>query len=446
MPPDAPSPPVATRLATHLARRRRRLLAEWRRRVAADPTLTTASRLSRTQFEDHVPQVLDAFEHRLLELDRRAPAAGETPAEEAAQSAENHGLHRWQQGYDQRETIREWHHLQMCLLEEIDLLEGDASTVQPDDHRGLSRARRELTALCLDGIEKSAARFMEMHRAEAALRLHDLERAMSHLVTIEAQRAAVLREAAHDLRGNVGTLRTVSTLLARPGLSEDAREAASGALYRGVTSLHALLNDLLDLSRLDAGLERRATEPFDAVRLLVDQCDAMQHVARDAGLFLRFEGPDTLPVEGDPIKIVRIVQNLALNALRCTARGGVIVHCEHCEPGSSTVPRWMLTVQDTGPGMPEDTGSAIARHLKEATTEAGDIAAQAVPDGDGDADRPELLASRSAGEAAHGESGEGLGLAIVKRLCELLDAGIDLETGAGKGTTFRIVFPAAYPD
>jgi signal transduction histidine kinase len=444
MQPDLPSTSVATRLAARLARRRRHLLGEWRRRVAADPVLTTANRLSRTQFEDHVPQVLDAFERRLLELDRPTPRAGQTSGEAAAQSAENHGLHRWQQGYDQRETIREWHHLQMSLLAEIDRFEDDAGGGPAADRAAMAAARRALTELCLDGIEQSAARFMQMHRAEAALRLQDLERAMSHLVSIEAQRAAVLREAAHDLRGKVGTLRTVSTLLARPGLPEDARELASGALFRGVSSLHTLLDDLLDLSRLDAGLERRATESFDAARLLADQCDALRQVAHDAGLFLRFEGPPALPVSGDPVKIVRIMQNLVLNALRCTTHGGVVVHCALCEPAANAAPRWTLIVQDTGPGMPDDTRSPLARHLKEATTEACDLAELASPHGD--VHRPALLASRSEGDPMPAAAGEGLGLAIVKRLCELLDAGIDLETGAGKGTTFRIVFPAAYTD
>jgi signal transduction histidine kinase len=436
----ARSPAVATRLSAHLSRCRRALLAEWRRRVETDPDLTTAGRLSRTQFEDHVPQALDAFERRLLELDRPRPSVGESPTESAGQSAEDHGLHRWQQGYDQRETIREWHHLQLCLLDEIDRFAAATAC----DPKALSAARRALTALCLDGIEKSAMRFMELHRAEAAARLHDLEKAMSHLLDIEAQRTAVLREAAHDLRGNVGTLRTATTVLARPDLTDETRAAASGALHRGVASLHELLTDLLDLSRLDAGLERRHAEPFDAAALLADLCHTLQPVAREARLFLQYDGVDALPVEGDPVKVMRIVQNLVLNALRCTRRGGVVVRVAPCEPVRNASGCWMLTVQDTGPGMPDDRTSPLAQHLKDATAESGELAAQASPVSD--PDLPALLASQSPVSAAPDDEGEGLGLAIVKRLCELLDAGIELDTAAGKGTTFRIVFPASYPD
>jgi signal transduction histidine kinase len=437
---------VATRLAGHLSRRRSALLAEWRRRVEADAALTTVGRLSRLQFEDHVPQVLDAFERRLRELDRPRPRIGDSPAQDAAQSAEDHGLQRWQQGYDQRETIREWHHLQLCLLDEIDRFETDVVR----EPRTLSAGRRALTELCMQGIERSAARFMQMHRAEAAVRLHDLEQAMSHLVDIEAQRAAVLREAAHDLRGNVGTLRTASTVLARHDLSQDVRAAASGALYRGVASLHELLTDLLDLSRLDAGLERRVVAPFDAARLLADLCDTMQPVADEAGLFLRYDGAAALPVRGDPVKVRRIAQNLMLNALRCTQLGGVVVHGAPCERTPTTSPCWALTVQDTGPGIPEVRSSPLAQHLKDATDVSAELAhLSASTSADGDAGRPALLASQSiapdARLAARAPGGEGLGMAIVKRLCELLDAGIELDTAAGRGTTFRIVFPSAYP-
>src|ERR1700730_11376352 len=91
-------------LAQHLSARRSDVLRSWQRAVELDPELTTSSGLSRAQFNDHIPQVLDAFERRLQAQD---PVEKELAFEDQKASAAEHGPHRWQQGYHQRETIRE---------------------------------------------------------------------------------------------------------------------------------------------------------------------------------------------------------------------------------------------------------------------------------------------------------------------------------------------------
>ena len=92
-------------LASYLAGRREQILHAWLRAVELDPHLTTPSSISRAQFNDHIPQVLDAFERRLQAQDPEDKAQAHS---EQQQSAAEHGLHRWQQGYNQREAIREW--------------------------------------------------------------------------------------------------------------------------------------------------------------------------------------------------------------------------------------------------------------------------------------------------------------------------------------------------
>ena len=84
-------------LALHLSTQREVILQRWRQAVEADPRLTTASNLSRSQFNDHIPQVLDAFERDLSSRDRAEII--EATADERASAAE-HGTHRWQQGYE----------------------------------------------------------------------------------------------------------------------------------------------------------------------------------------------------------------------------------------------------------------------------------------------------------------------------------------------------------
>jgi signal transduction histidine kinase len=208
--------------------------------------------------------------------------------------------------------------------------------------------------------------------------------------------------------------------------------------------ISGLLTDLMDLARLEAGQERRHVARFDAAEVLREFCNTFQPLARQRNLFLKAEGPQSLPVEGDSVKILRIAQNLVLNALKATERGGVRLLWE---PRTiSGVQQWLLSVQDTGPGFQSRSAAApLEQALRQATAEAHEVDARAESSGDATAGSAPMLKSQSnprdAGNAtstaAAGTTGEGIGLSIVKRLCELLDATLELETAPGAGTTFR---------
>ncbi|MEO7207996.1 MAG: sensor histidine kinase [Steroidobacteraceae bacterium] len=425
-------------LAAHLDAARARILQCWQDAVAQDPRLTTASTISRTQFNDHIPQVLEAFEHRL-----RAHNVSEKrqASEEQRENAAEHGLHRWQQGYDQRETMREWGHLHLCVLTEFERFAHEHPALEASV---MPLARVALVQLCANGVCESAARYARLQQSEAESRMRDLERGLKDLQELERERAGVLREAAHDLRGTVGVITSASTLLSRETASDQARTHLSQVLRRNVASLQELLGELMDLARLEAGKEQRNIAPFDAAQLLKEFCDATQNVATERGLFLNTEGPSSLLVDGDAIKVRRIVQNLVLNALKVTKRGGVLVTWEkHVIPGTE---QWIICVQDTGPGFDPVHAVPLARVLKEATASAQDVETNAASSGESviSAEPAPTLASKSAPASSALPAGEGIGLSIVKRLCELLDASVELQTTAGSGTTFRVALPRRY--
>jgi signal transduction histidine kinase len=424
-------------LADYLQERREPILRAWHAALDADPELTSFSNLSRAQFNDHIPAVLDAFE----ELLRAGAVAEAAPPEEAQQnaSAAEHGLHRWQQGYDQRQTMREWTHLQLCLLAEFERYEASRPQLDP---RAMALAHRAVARLCGNGVIESAARYAKLQQAEAAARLRDLEQAFEQLQQLERERAEGWRQAAHDLRGSVGIISNATAVLSRD-LAEPVRAHFSQVLERGVSSLHTLLSDLIDVARLEAGHERRTVAPFDAARTLRNLCETMRSTAADGSLFLLTQGPDSLPVAGDEAKVLRIAQNLLLNAFKATERGGVRVVWE------SRDEHWLLSVQDTGPGFSRGPAAPLERALKQATEESHEVetrAASAAGDAEGGADPAPTLPSQSCHRAAQILAGEGIGLSIVKRLCELLDASLELETTAGSGTTFRVTFPRSYAD
>ncbi len=424
-------------MAADLRQSREQLLRAWHRCVEQDPELTTASSISSAQFTDNIPKVLDAFERELSASSEQR----ETQAtQEQREGASEHGLQRWQQGYDLRETMREWGHLHRCLLA---YLEDYAENHPQLEAAVMRRARAALVSLCADGAGESAARYSLLQQAEAAGRMHDLEAVVIELRSLERQRVGMLREAAHDLRGSVSVISSASAVLSR-STSEEVRRDFYKVLDRGIHSARSLLSDLIDLTRLEAGQDQVRIEAFNVSDMLRDLGESLRVEAAERSLFLKVEGPGSLPIVGDRIKIQRIVQNLALNAFKATTCGGVTLAWE--APATPTDSRWMLTVADTGPGMHGRHATPLTDALSEATEQAHQ---------DDEHGTGELVSERASAEPASApaspaarkapESGEGIGLSIVKRLCELLGVAIELQSVPGEGTVFRLSIPMEQP-
>ena len=424
-------------LASYLEGRREAILRAWRKSINRDPEMQTGASLPRAQLDDHIPALLDAFASRLrvLTVNETAPLK-----EVSKEDASAHGLQRWQQGYDLREVTREWGRLQLCLADE---LESYSSSHAGADPRVLSIARRAWAELCTEGASESVAKYFQLQQIEAKGHVSDLTHALEQLRELEHSRAEVWRQAAHDLRGNLGVMMNVTAGLALPGMATPSRDRFLGLLQMNVSSLHSLLEDVLDLARLQAGEEHREVKAFDAAKVLGELCERMQPVAAARGLFLKPDGPDTLPVEGDVVKVQRIAQNLVLNGLKYTSSGGVTVSWAGSRPNDPQ--RWVLDVTDTGPGFHAGPGAPMAGALEEATEEARhvDETARTGLKGTDDHAFPRDAAPEDA-RPVHQERGEGIGLSIVKRLCELLDATMEMESTPGEGTSLRIVFPHKY--
>jgi signal transduction histidine kinase len=376
----------------------------------------------------------------LATFEERLTAATVTEKREALEAqkegAAAHGLQRWRQGYNPREAARDWGHLHLCLLAELENYEG---ALGADERAAMPIARHALVRLINDGVSESAGQFAQMRQAEAAAQVAELERGLQGLTALEEKRAGAWREAAHDLRGSVGVLQTVSTILDRDGAPEAVRTQSLQVLKRGVHALHELLSDLVDLARLDAGQDQLYLDTFDAAATMRELCDSLRPLATERNLFLHTAGPATLEVEGDRIKTVRVAQNLLLNALKYTREGGVTVQWE--AHGTAKRPRWQISIADSGPGIKQTTTAPIVQALEEATREAHRLEDEPSPTLE-EVTATALAAQgpAPAGKVAHGE---GIGLSIVKRLCELLEATLELES-RDVGTTFRVSLPRKY--
>jgi len=181
-------------------------------------------------------------------------------------------------------------------------------------------------------------------------------------------------------------------------------------------SLLAIINDLLDLSRIEAGKLRISAEPFDLPDCLDDTLRPLRRQAARQNVGLDLEVDPSVParVVGDPGRLRQIITNLVSNALRFTERGRVAVRVRPARPNDAGV-TLQFEVADTGPGIPRDKQQRIFEAFEQADT----------------SDRRE-------------RGGTGLGLAICAQLVELMGGTIGLESTPGVGSTFR--FTAPFPE
>lgn len=423
-------------LASELCLRRDAILEAWRAYGEVVPGRNVASSLSRAQFNDHIPAVLDSLAQTIQSWPEEP---GFAARQDETEKVSEHGLQRWQQGYSLSELIREWGYLQMCVAAELERYAAEHPALEPTV---MPTARRLWSQLCADGVTGSATQYGRLQQTESAGHVNALEAALAALHTMEHSRAEAWRTAAHDLRGSVTVVKGAASLNASgSSLPEEDRAEVAEMLSKGVSSLHEMLNDLLSLARLEAGHEQRTLTTFDAAVLLRDFCAASQAAATDRGLYLRMDGPSTLPVEGDRPKVLRILQNLLLNAVKYTERGGISVTWGPDK--SRDTDRWTFSVQDTGPGIDENQAATLAQELHSATIVAED-ASEASTDRRRDMPGAATLPSASEASPQSDQHGEGVGLSIVKRLCELLEASLELATKPGQGSTLRVILPCRY--
>jgi signal transduction histidine kinase len=430
-------PPPCQQLATLsdlLAARREAILLAWRAASHADPEQMTGRALTIGQFLDHIPEILDAFEFKL----RSQPGGAADRAADLGKKKEEvkHGLHRWQQGYRLKELMSECGQLQICLFDEL----RDIAAAHPElSHDTFVEAYRQLLHLINDTISESAVQYERMQQAEAAGRMGDLVGALADLSEIERRRATLLHQVVHDLNSDVMGVSMAATRVSRTDLIETDRVESAAFLQRAVEGLNTMLGELMDLARLEAGQEDRDILGIDIDTLITELCDSHQPFARERNLFLMTDGVKSLNIEGDAEKIRRIAKNLIGNALKYTRNGGVTVSW------GEEKKNWWLMIKDTGPGMKHESGGSMIAGLHEATASAKESDEKSLArEGRSSQVLPSAGENSPGGGPALNPPGEGIGLSIVKRLCELLDASLEIASSAEIGTTFRVVFPRRY--
>jgi signal transduction histidine kinase/CheY-like chemotaxis protein len=233
------------------------------------------------------------------------------------------------------------------------------------------------------------------------------------LVAASKSKSDFLATISHEIRTPLNAVTSAAHLLETTQLSNDQAEYVS-ILLGGSDVLLGLINDVLDMSKIEAGKMQLEIGDIN----LQDHCTKLIKIwsprAAERGLRLTLEVDPGLPafVRTDGLRLTQILFNLVSNAVKFTAEGGVEVRVGSSPGSASDTPRLIFAVRDTGPGMAPEVVQRLFRSFEQADA-----------------------------SAARKFGGTGLGLAISRSLAEMMGGALTVESELGHGSTFRLELP-----
>jgi PAS domain S-box-containing protein len=280
--------------------------------------------------------------------------------------------------------------------------DGEYRVVRPDG------AVRWIHARSSSILDESGSPYRVVGIAEDVTESKEAEEAARRLAASEASiraRDEVLAVVAHDLQNPLNSISMAATLLERTELPPEKRGLHARTIKRAVGTAVRLIQDLLDVARIEAGQLSIELETLDVASLVSEACDAFVQPANEKSIALECTVSADVPhASGDRDRILQVLGNLLSNAIKFTPQGGrILVRVQRCPDGIE------FSVEDTGPGID-----------REALPNVFDRFWRARP-----SDR----------------KGLGLGLAIVKGIVSAHRGRVWAKSEIGKGSVFYFSLP-----
>ena len=262
----------------------------------------------------------------------------------------------------------------------------------------------------LRGLQRNEQQLREINRnldRNVAERTAEALAARDQAIAATRSKSRFLAAASHDLRQPLQALSLLMNAIERRLPDGEAKQIGRQATA-AVASLRNMFDSLLDVSKLDAGVVEAQFVSFDPAPLVSALVAEYRPLAESSGLTLRLAVTAHRPASTDPALLEAVLRNLVGNALKFTARGGILVTCRARSDGV------LIQVHDTGPGIAVDRQTSVFEAFERGS------------------------------EAARGDNdGLGLGLSIVTRLATTLNARLVFRSRPGRGTRIGLLMPYA---
>jgi len=274
----------------------------------------------------------------------------------------------------------------------------------------------------------SSERLLISNRSKAAKLVEASKRIQDNINEVRASAAAAdranaakdvfLANTTHELRTPLTGVLGMMDLLSDSALDNDQRQAVEAAQFSAKTLL-VVVNDLLDIAKLDAGKIELTAQAFSPSAIITNVAGLLRSKAECKSLMLSVVGANSVTTSllGDPVRVGQIVLNLLDNAIKFSTSGEIILAMNVTpKPDDKAVASLHISVQDSGPGIsPEDQKKLFARFERLDTT------------------------------ASSKAEGAGLGLSISQGLAAQMDGSVTVQSQLGKGSTFSfdVTLPVA---
>ena len=236
-----------------------------------------------------------------------------------------------------------------------------------------------------------------------------IDRQQQTIIASTQAKSKFLATMSHEIRTPMNGILGMAQMLLMPALKEAERQEYARTILNSGQTLLTLLNDILDISKIEAGRINLTPVVFSPRQLLADTHALFAEMAHQRGLELTFawDGPAADRYRGDATRLRQMVSNLVSNAIKFTERGSIRILARSAAKEGSRA-RLEFSVIDTGKGIPEDQQALLFKTFSQLeTVQSGDIA------------------------------GTGLGLSIVRSLAKAMGGDVGLESAPGRGSTFR---------